>query len=159
MAYRMTAPKINRATPKLPPGLVKSYVLLSPRDTTVVAACKDVGCPHWAHGWETAVDTRTPLGKQQAEYIRSGRSGREFRELTSVPVERGVAAGGIVVFKFAAFQRCFREHRTRPEVGLVRGGDWRGNPRGEKRVHKTLADWQEDCGTHQQRLVQAIERG
>lgn len=153
MPPRMTPGKLNRLTPKLPPQALKSYVLLSPRDTTVVAACRDVGCPHWAHGWVSAVDESTTTGSMQAEYIRSGRSGREFRELP------GRTPEGLTAFRFGPFQRCFREHRTRPETGLVRGGDWRGNPRGERRVHKTLADWQEDFGEHQSRLAQAIEKG
>lgn len=136
---------------KLPPQFIKSYVLLAPRDTTVIAACSEVGCQHWAHGWDSVIDERTLLGKSQADYIRT-RSGRTFREL-------GAPESGVTVFRFEPFQRCFREHRTNPVQYVVRGGDWRGNPRHEGRLHKTAADWQEDSALHQQRIAQAIERG
>jgi len=147
----MRRPALNRVPPQLPPQFLKSYVLLSPRDTTVVQACKDAGCLMWAHGWESVIDERTARGREQAQWIRY-RSGREFRELAG-------SESGITVFRFPAFQRCFANHKTRPAIGLVRGGDWRGNPRGERRVHKTLADWQEDSAIHQGRLVEAIRVG
>lgn len=162
MPPRLVMPARNRVALKLPPSAVTSYVLLSPKDTraargfpqsSVVAACKDAGCEKWARGWDTILDERTPKGRTIAEYLRSGRSGREFRELP------GGGPGRVTVFRFPPHQRCFREHRTRPEVGLVRGGDWRGNPRGERRVHKNLADWQEDSAIHQQRLAEAVRRG
>ena len=28
-----------------------TYAVRAGRDTSVVAACKDVGCQAWAHGW------------------------------------------------------------------------------------------------------------
>lgn len=149
----MSAPRVNRVTPKLPPQFLKSYVLLSPHDRTVIAACSEVGCKHWKEGWVSAVDEWTATGKMQAEYFRSGRSGREFRELP------GRTADGKTVFRFAPWQRCFREHRTNPERYLVRGGDYRGNPRRESRLHKNPADWLEDFTEHQGRLLEAIKRG
>lgn len=142
--YRQNVP------PKMPAQAYKSYLIISPKDTTVRTACEDAGCLAWRHGWESAVDEATPLGKAQAAYIRQ-KSGRTFRETRS--------AAGLTIFRFDAFQRCFTEHRTRPERYLVRGGDYRGNPRGERRVHQRPADWVEDSAEHQQRLVQAIERG
>lgn len=134
----------------MPAQAYRSYLIVSPKDVTVRSACEDAGCLAWRHGWESAVDERTPLGQAQAAYIRTG-SGRTFREQRN--------GAGLTVFRFEAGQRCFTEHRTRPERYLMRGGDWRGNPRGERRVHKRPADWVEDSGEHLGRLTEAIRRG
>lgn len=136
--------------PRMPPQAYKSYVIRSPRDVEVRTACEDAGCLAWRHGWDTVIDERTTLGKSQGDYIRQ-KSGRAFRELATEE--------GVTVFRFEAGQRCFADHKTRPELYVARGGDFRGNPSRERRVHKTPADWLEDFGLHQQRLVTAISRG
>jgi hypothetical protein len=92
------------------------------------------------------------LGVRQAEYIRSGQSGRSFRELRT--------EDGRTVFRFDSHQRCFAEHRSRAELYVVRDGDWRGNPRGTApRQHVRAADWVEDFAGHQDRIKTAHERG
>lgn len=139
-----------RVPPALPAEAMKSYRIVSPQDTTVRAACEQVGCEAWRHGWETALDESTPLGQFQAAYIRQS-SGRTFREMRT--------ATGMTVFRFEAGQRCFADHQTWPERFAVRDGDWRGNPTGRGRVHANAADWVEDFGEHQQRLKDARERG
>ncbi|HKJ93968.1 MAG TPA: hypothetical protein VJ957_12435 [Longimicrobiales bacterium] len=141
---------LNRITPALPPQAFQTYQVISPPDRTVVAACQQVGCEAWAHGWETAVDERTELGATQARYIRE-RSGRTYREQRT--------SAGLTVFRFASGQRCFAEHRTRPELYFRRGGDWRGNPTGAVRQHTRAAEWVEDFGEHQQRVADQHERG
>jgi hypothetical protein len=143
-------PGPNRVAPRMPAQAYKSYVIISPRDTTVRTACEAAGCMAWRNGWESAVDEATPLGKAQAAYIRE-KSGRTFREQRS--------AAGLSVFRFEPHQRCFTDHRTRPERFIERGGDWRGNPRGERHVHARAADWQESSAIHQDRLIAAIKRG
>lgn len=142
--YRQNMP------PRMPAQAYKSFVILSPRDTAVRTACQDAGCMAWRHGWESVIDERTELGKRQAAYIRH-KSGRTFGETKT--------AEGVTVFRFEPFQRCFRDHRTRPERYIERGGDYRGNPRGERRVHKRPGDWVESFGLHQDRLVTAIRQG
>lgn len=139
-----------RLPPALPAHAMQSYRILSPQDTTVRAACEQVGCLAHHRGWETRVDESTPLGQFQASYIRR-ESGRTFTELK--------AEGGITVFRFEAGQRCFADHQTWPERFLVQGGDWRGNPRGDRRVHANAADWTEDFAEHQQKIADAVERG
>jgi hypothetical protein len=119
----------------------RDYVLLMPRDTTVVAACADVGCSSWLYGWETHVDEATPLGGEQARYIRH-MSGRTFTELKS---------GGLTVFRFGPRQRCFAEHRTRPGRYLVRGGG--------VREHAWLGDWIEDAAEHVTMIEDQRARG
>ncbi|MEU2510569.1 hypothetical protein [Streptomyces syringium] len=134
----------------LAPGAYQTYSIAQPRDTLVRAACEQVGCAAWRHGWQSAVDEATELGAQQATYIRQ-RSGRTFREQRT--------GAGLTVFTFDSGQRCFAEHRTRPEIYAVRDGDWRGNPTGRTRLHTKAADWVEDFGEHQLQLVDQQKKG
>ncbi|MEU8362319.1 hypothetical protein AB0C27_40505 [Nonomuraea sp. NPDC048882] len=113
------------------------------------AACEQVGCAAWRHGWETKVDEGTPLGQAQAAYIRQ-QSGRTFREQRT--------GEGLTAFRFEPGQRCFAEHRTRPETYLVRGGDWRQNL-GLIRQHQRPADWVEDFSLHQDGLSEQQRKG
>ncbi len=127
-----------------------TYSIAASRDTSVVAACKDVGCQAWAHGWETSVDESSELGRTQAAYIRT-RSGRTFTERRT--------GEGLTVFRFESFQRCFAEHRTRPDILARRHGDWRGNPSGGIRHHTRAVDWIEDFRTNQAVIDREIEKG
>jgi hypothetical protein len=110
--------------------LTRDYKIRFPRDVMLPAACEEVRCEYWLHGWETACDERTELGMMQAAYIRQ-RSGRTFTELSGPPT----------VFRFAPRQRCFAEHRTRPARFLAAG-----------RPVPLLADWIGDLDDHVTRL-------
>lgn len=136
--------------PRMPPQAYRTFRIESPRDTLIVQACKDAGCEYWRDGWDSPIDERTGQGRTWAAIIRF-QSRRTFRELRR--------ADGVTVFRFEPGQRCFRDHKTRPERYLVRGGDFRGNPRREGRDHVNAADWVEDFAAHQGRLVEAIKRG
>lgn len=140
---------VTRITPAMPAQAYKTYRIVSPPDLLVRAACEQVGCAAYRHGWETAVDEGTPLGRAQADYIRH-RSGRTYLEVGT--------GEGLTVFRFDAYQRCFADHRTRPETYLVRGGDWRQN-RGLIRRHVRAVDWVEDFALHQDQLNRTIEKG
>ncbi|MFI0236324.1 hypothetical protein [Streptomyces sp. NPDC016845] len=141
---------INRIDPNMPVQAYQTYSITSPKDTGVRAACEQVGCAAWRHGWESAIDERTELGARQAHYIRT-QSRRTFREQHT--------AAGITVFRFEPGQRCFADHQTRPEIYAVRDGDWRGNPTGKTRTHQRAADWVEDFGEHQLTLVDQKKEG
>lgn len=156
-----------RIAPLMPAHAYRSFVIRSPRDVLVRTACEQAGCKAWQYGWETIVDESTDLGQRQADYIRT-QSGRTFTEhrsgaLVSVsaswrpPTEPAVT--WLTVFEFEPYQRCFEDHQTRPEQYLVRGGDWRGNPRREGRRHTRPGDWVEDMAGHLDGLRTAIERG
>lgn len=145
----------SRARPITPAGEVQHYQTYTVRagsDVTVVAACKDSGCQAWAHGWQTTVDERIPgsLGTAQATYIRT-KSGRTFTERKTLE--------GLTVFRFEAFQRCFQEHRTKPDVFIRRHGDWRGNPSGTVYRHTNAQNWIEDFAENQQRIVDRQQEG
>jgi hypothetical protein len=141
---------VNRIMPQ---GRVQDYQTFrvsTPRDGAIVQACKDAGCQAWAHGWTSLVDESTSMGRAQAHYIR-WQSGRDFKESRS--------DGGMTVFTFAPFQRCFAEHKTIPEAYTVEHGDWRGNPSGSVRVHANAADWVEQFAENQLKLSDQAQQG
>ena len=138
----------SRIQPLGPARAYQTFQIVAPPDQSVPAACAQVGCPAWLHGWETAVDETAELGRQQADYIRR-QSGRTFTELRR--------ADGLTVFRFESRQRCFAEHRTRPEIYVVKDGDWRASQ--NVRRHASADDWVDDFKNHQDRLATRLERG
>ena len=124
---------VNRIMPNAPVGAYQTFTVVSPLDRTVKSACEEVACAAWQFGWRTIVDEATAVGREQAAYIRT-RARRTYSERP---------AGALTEFVFDSRQRCFAEHRTRPEIYVVRGGDWRGNPKRERRTHQRAADWVE----------------
>lgn len=121
----------------------RDYVVRMPKDFTVVEACETVRCENWQYGWETLVDLRIAKGRDAAAWLRSGRSGRTFRELPR--------DGDVTVFRFEPRQRCFEEHRTRPARWLVRAG--------AIRQHADMGGWLEDFGEHYGRLEDQARKG
>lgn len=149
------SPHGQRIAPALPAGAYKTYQVLSPVQThTSPATCEEADCQALANGWRTTVDERTSLGQEQAYYIRHDRSRRHFE--TANP-------DGLTTFEFPAGQTCFAQHRVsldRPELFLVRGGDWRGDPSGAKPYqHSSPESWLDDFGTHQDNVARKIEKG
>ncbi|MFD5564529.1 hypothetical protein [Kitasatospora griseola] len=147
--------QLNRAEPAMPVTAYKTYRILSPVQTHFrPATCVEAGCAAYLNGWVSTIDETTVLGQQQAHYIRK-QSGRGFTE-ERLPT-------GLTRFVFEAGQRCFSgDHHVRldrPELYVVQGGDWRGNPTGEKRQHTSARDWIEDFGEHQQTLADEMKRG
>lgn len=140
---------MTRLQPAAPAAAYQTYQILCPPDQQVRTACEDAGCLQWAHGWETTVDEATELGRRQAGFIRQ-RSGRTFTEHRT--------AEGLTVFRFASRQRCFAEHRTRPEFYTVHAGDWR-EYLGNIRTHTRPADWVEDFAEHQLTVKEQTEKG
>lgn len=149
------AQQLNRITPAMPPEAYKTYRILSPVQTHFrPATCEEANCLAHLNGWVSTIDESTVLGQQQAHYIRT-QSGRGYRE------ER--LPSGLTQFTFEAGQRCFAgDHQVRldrPELYLVQGGDWRGNPTGEHRQHQSARDWIDDFGEHQQTLADQQQKG
>jgi hypothetical protein len=133
-----------------PPQAFQTFELRSPHDVRIKAACEQVQCQAWRAGWRSLIDESTDLGRTQAAYIRA-RSGRTFTERPG--------PGGLTEFAFDSGQRCFADHRTRPEIYLVVGGDWRGNPTGHQRRHTRPIDWVEDFAEHQLRVADQHQKG
>lgn len=143
-----------RIQPRNPVEAMKTYAVKQPRATHMrVASCGEVECDAHIHGWRTIVDEQTDRGQAQAHFIRHDRS----RSHTEARNE-----AGLTVFEFGPGQPCFAQHELpvgRPPLFRVRGGDWRGNPRGESRLHTRAEDWVEDFAEHQQTIADAINKG
>jgi hypothetical protein len=126
---------------------MQTFALLQPLASHFrPASCLEVACPMYEHGWET----RVPVGSEMAEMARSLKGQYHFVETRE---------GGEAVFTFPPGQACFRasEHRLsveRDPIALVRGGDWRGNPTGFRRVHVRLDDWVDEFAEHQDKIAQ-----
>lgn len=139
--------------PSLPSQHFKTYEIIAPLQTHFrKATCAEVECPGYVNGWVT----RVPAGSQAEQYIRSGSSGRRFHESTGY----SELAEGVAEFMFPPGQQCFAsdKHRVpleREPFYIARGGDARGNPLRERRVHTRAADWQEDFAGHLDRVRQS----
>jgi hypothetical protein len=144
-----TSRPINRADPLLPASAMKTYGIVQPLATHFrEAPCSEVECPGHRNGWVTTINETTEFGQKQAHYIRK-LSGRAFRE-------QG-AAGGFTEFMFQPGQECFATHQVpleRDPLFIVKGGDWRGDPRQDPvRRHTRAADWVDDFAEHQDKIV------
>jgi len=147
--------QLNREVPRIGAEHYKTYQVVSPRATHYrPATCTEVDCGPHVNGWKTILDEATQQGL--AHYIRKD-SGRKFTE------ERTEA--GLTVFTFEPGQMCFAAagHQVpleRDPIYRVKGGDWRGNPRGiTARVHKRAGDWVDDFATHQMGIAEQIQKG
>lgn len=146
--------ELFRIMPNMDPQDYKTYQIVSPTETHYrEAKCQEVDCSNYREGWKTVIDEATDLGKQQAYYIRN-RSGRKYRENRTA---------GITEFIFYSEQQCFANHQVpngRPELYLVKEGDFRGNPRGtDPIIHSDARFWLEDFAEHQDKLKTTLERG
>jgi hypothetical protein len=140
---------LYRIPPALPAAAYKTYVIARSRRGRRRGTCTEAGCDAWRFGWQTIVPADSP----QAEYIRHDRS-RSWRE------ERD--PGGLARFTFGPGQEAFagqHEHwvwADEPGVFLVRGGDYRGNPRQTPALrHSGFDAWANDFGDHQDKLARA----
>jgi len=128
---------------------MKTYRIFSPQRQVT---CEEAECSALRDGWVTAVDESTDLGQRQAAYIRSDRSRRAQERRTEE---------GLTEFVYGPGQPCFERHSL-PWAGrerfTERGGDFRGNPRGEAREHNADT-WVDSFANHQQTLADRLERG
>lgn len=136
---------------KLPPPAwanraARVYRIHMPHDLTVKVACEDAGCDQQRFGWMTECDLSTAQGAMVANWIRSGQSGRTFKEVSAKNAQ-------VAVFKFDSGQRCFTEHRTRPGTLLVHQGGR------VAREHVSLSDLAEDYTEHMGGIAAQQQRG
>ena len=153
-----------RLDPIMDPRGYQTYQILAPVQThTRPASCEEVDCEYWRNGWITRVDTSTPLGARQANYIRL-HSGRRFTTGFGLDGEEDTHDDvfALVMFHFPPGQQCFTQHRVpldRPATFLRVGGDHRGNPTGERVKHSSAEDWRDDLGEHLDKIRDQRERG
>lgn len=137
---------------RLPVTAMRTYGAVAPLKTHWRAAtCAEVECQRYLHGWSTVVDRVA-----RPDVIAAVRaSGRRPQRVTH--------DGNLTTFHFAAGTPCFEAdtHRIRldrPELYVVRGGDWRANT-GIERRHTRAADWVEEFRTHNDKLITTINKG
>jgi len=148
-----------------PAAAYKTYRITAPLAThyRTGLSCAAYQCEAYLLGWQSQIDERTELGQRQAHFIRK-ESRRRFTE------ERD--GTGLTVFTFEPGQEGFaspnpqesghqnhRKRLDRTEHYIERGGDWRGNPTGMKRVHTRPEFWVESFAENQSRLNALRERG
>lgn len=138
---------VQRIESKLPVQAMQTYRISKPVAThTRPATCAEVDCPDFVNGWMALldpVDPRVPLFRRAV--LRPTDLGDGIRRSCTVRLDVGE---GLIGFVFAPGTPCKRahEHRRsleRPEVYLVRGGDWRANL-GLIRRHNRPEHWVED---------------
>lgn len=141
-----------RLEPNMPAHAYQTFQISMPLESHWRrATCAEVDCPQYLNGWRVRLE---PLSEEDRWAIH--RSGLKYDRLD--------VAEGETWLIFEAGQPCFAssEHRApigRPELFIVKGGDWRGNPRGDVRQHKRAEDWVDQFANHQDRLKQAIDQG
>ncbi len=143
-----------RLPPKNPVHVMTTYSIINPAGThSRQATCAESDCRNYRFGWKVRLDPLTPDLRAQIK-----RSGKKFTKSEISATETWLV--------FDAGQECFDgdagRHRIpidRPPLFVVRGGDWRGNPRGERRVHKDMAGWIEDMSTNHDKLMTRLARG
>ncbi len=147
------AMQINRPTPLLPASARRTFSILMPTETHWrKATCREIDCPRFLKGWKAQVEVMTP---QQIHLIKAAKY--RYRELR--------VALGETWWLFEAGQTCFQAdlHRIqlgKPELFVVRDGDWRGNPRRTPTIrHKRPEFWVEQFSEHQAKLAKAREQG
>jgi hypothetical protein len=147
---------VSRLAPLASPLAYKTYQMKLPLATHWRSAtCEEADCPDFANGFVTKLDVSTGQGAILADMIRKGKTGRSFTE--------NRPPGTITEFTFPPGTPCFAGgHKVRverPATFLTVGGDWRGNPAGQRRVHKNGTEWAEDCAEHLDRINTERNRG
>jgi hypothetical protein len=142
---------LNRPAPALPVGTMQTFSIRVPEVTHYrPASCAEVDCPNYLHGWRIRVEGLT------AELLHEARNYGHHRQLD--------VAEGETWLVYEAGQPCFQAstHRVRldrPELYVVRGGDWRGNPTQRVLRHSGPDPWLDDFQTNQQTLADLEKKG
>lgn len=123
----------------IPGNSHRTYQIVAPRSTHFrPATCEEVDCAAWRNGWKTLVPDDSP----QAEYIRSGGSGRRYVESTG----HADLAGGVAEFMFEAGQKCFAADKH--VVPLEREPLFNVRENDLTRRHTRPELWAEDMDEH-----------
>lgn len=141
-----------RLPPSMPVQAWTTYSIQTPISTHFrKATCAEVDCEAYRCGWRVHVEA---IGPELTHAAKT--SGARF-------VVQEVGPGHTYLV-FEAGQICFgaARHRVRvgrPELFVVRHGDWRGNPSGQRRVHTDMAGWIDDMSTNRDKLMTRLARG
>lgn len=140
-----------RLEPQMPPGAYQTFQVAAPLSTHWrPATCEEVACPDYLNGWRLRVEGLTEQDIHVATHC-----GRKYERLAVCPGETWLV--------FEAGQPCFKasKHRKRidrEERFIIRGGDHRANPAGDRR-ETTASGWVDDFGEHQEVLADRLKEG
>lgn len=139
--------------PRLHAAQRKTYAILAPQQTHFRrATCAEIACEAYTKGWQLHKEILSPELLHTVET-----AGRSY---TEVPVREGETW-----LVFPPGQPCFAAaaHRIRldkPELFVVQGGDFRGNPLNVRpTVHSGADPWVDDFATHQEKLANEGRKG
>jgi hypothetical protein len=142
--------QLNRVAPRLPVQAMQTHHILAPAATHWrKATCEEIGCLDYHHGWVLPLD-----GLDEGDIWQARNAGRAYVQQTN--------EDGKIFLHFEAGQPCFRAmtHRIRverPELFIVRNGDWRGSD-GEQPLRFSGPDaWRDHLGTHLDKINNQFE--
>lgn len=146
-----------RVQPKMPVQAYQTFGLKQPLATHWRrATCEEVGCKKYLKGWKTTFVPGTPKGEQIRHTIKTSPIKRKYTVLR--------LADRIEVV-FEPGQQCFLQdhpttaHKTtvgRPQIHVVRRGDWRQGWDGRT---VSPSEWLDRFVTNQDKLSTLIQRG
>jgi hypothetical protein len=146
----------GRIQPVAGPQYYKSYSMRAPLVTHWRrATCEEYECDGYLKGFVTTVDLTSKLGQKQYHYLTHDKSRAYATNRISME---------LIQFIYGPGNRCFKSDEHRVPIGkpprlLVVGGDWRGNPRREVRIHSRVDDWVDDSRNHQDKIATIVGRG
>jgi hypothetical protein len=148
--------RLSRIEPIGPPQAYQTHTLAQPLATHWQRVrCENAigGCRWHEEGFSVQCDTADPTGLARARWIENHSGRRWTREYT----------GDLIVYRFAAGQQCFSEHRA-PKgydpIARRRVGDDRGtDPRARVITFKTPEHWRDDFGEHLLYVAERRSRG
>lgn len=141
----MVSRQLFRPEPRLPVQSMQTHHILAPASSHWrKATCAEVGCLPYHHGWVLPLE-----GLDEGDIWQARNSGRGYRQETN--------EDGKVFLHFEAGQPCFRAstHRIRierPELFIVRNGDWRGTDNEDPIRFSSAESWRDHLGTHLDKL-------
>lgn len=142
---------LNRPDVHLPVTSMQTYSIKSPTSTHARPAhCREVACKEYYAGWSISLIA----GSDDDRFFRRACMGQVDGYRRPFTTTRD---GVFVTFAFEAGIPCrfVMKHVValdRPEIYVVRGGDWRGST-GLIRRHTRARDWVEDFALHQDAVV------
>jgi hypothetical protein len=151
--------KLSRIPPQADPRFYRTFKVVAPlKSHWRQVSCEEYECLDYVHGWVTTVDTSTDIGQQQYHFITHDKERKYSYQKVSETIH---------VFMYGPGQRPFYDegkHTHYVPVGrdpyyLVHDGDWRGNPTGNKLIHRSYRDWVDQFGENQLNLQDIQKRG
>lgn len=159
-----TATKLLR----LPAHARKTFEYQTPEDTHYRRAnCKQAAehglCKHYAEGF---VLPWTPGDTQLIDVLNTLNYTYSETDVPPAHLQELEFPRGTKFLVFPPEQRCMTSYKVPHRIPLDRepllrvvGGDWRGNPRGEVRVHDNLENWVDDLHNTTDKIRSEIDKG